>query len=379
MTQPFKVAMVGPTAVGKTTLLSAILDQTQTLLNGTPIEVAAAEETERKLATNRKELAKALAAEEFEVAALRSTQQVTNYDVRLRSIDVPSLSVPFAILDFPGGWLDPDARAGSPQAGAQWARCMDHIQQSMMLVVPIDAAVLMETSTGKERAARVVRLGLPEVVEVVRKWARLRNQVPDEPAILVLAPLKCEKYFSDNGRDTGFTGHELATEVRAVYEDVLNAARDQASLRPIRIVYAPIDTYGCVELMEACWEPGPDGDLKLTTRYRFRGAPPKISIRAASTVTQELCQAIVTARRAEEELDRAGTLRRVDALTGRRDQKKGFFGALRYFVSGEASKVAAGIESGTSRLAVIEQRHRQLAAALEALAAHQQDDRVEIW
>ncbi|MFD4669969.1 hypothetical protein ACFWNN_09550 [Lentzea sp. NPDC058450] len=39
----------------------------------------------------------------------------------------------------------------------------------------------------------------------------------------------------------------------------------------------------------------------------------------------------------------------------------------------------AGIESGTSRLALIERRHWQLAAALEALAAHQHDDRVEIW
>lgn len=379
MTESFKVAMIGPAAVGKTTLLSAILSQTQTLLNGTPIEMAADDESERKLAVNRKELAKALAAEEFETGSLRNTTQKQLYDVRLRSIDVPSLSVPFSVLDFPGGWLDPEGRAAAPGGNTEWPSCLDHIQQSIMLVVPIDSAVLMETSDGKERAARVVRLGLTEVVEVVRRWARLRNQAPDEPAILVLAPLKCEKYFSDNGRDTGFTGRELAAEVHAVYEDVLNAAYDQATRRPIKIVYAPIDTYGCVELMQALWEPDPDGELSLTARYRFRGAPPKVSIRAAATVTQELCHAIVTARSAEEAADHTNTQKLVDAMTARRNEKKGFFGAMRYFFSGEASRVTKGIESGTVRLAVIEQRHQQLADALDKLAAHPRDDRVEIW
>ena len=379
MTDPFKVSMVGPTAVGKTTLVSAILDQTQSLLRGTPVEVAADEETEHKLATHRKQLAMALAAQEFEPHSLGSTQTTTEYTLELRSIDMAELSVPFSVLDFPGGWLDPLERAGSPQAKTDWPRCENHIRQSIMLVVPVDAAVLMETTTGKERAARVARLGLTEVHQVVKQWARLRNQAPDEPAVLVLAPLKCEKYFSDNGRRTGYSGVELAKEVRTVYADVLAAVRDEATKRAIRVVYSPIDTYGCVELSEAFWEPAADGILTLRATYRFRGDPPRPSIRAAATVVQELCQAIISARREQEAAAQAATTTAVAELTSRRAQRKGLIGTLAYHLSGEAGRVTREIESGTAELIEIETRHEQLAAAMESLATRARDARVEVW
>ena len=379
MTGAFKAAMVGPTGVGKTTLLTAVLTETEGILDGLPMKVATDEETEFRVNDHLKQLRKALAAKEFHPGALTNTQVMSVYDVSLRVLDAESLDIPFSLLDFPGGWMDPAVRKGAMGAADGWPRCVAHIQESVMLLVPIDAAVLMEARTPAHRAARTERLGLVDVERTAREWARVRNERPDEPAVLVLAPLKCEKYFDDNGGDNGFDGGQLRREVRSLYDKVITEVRKQATNSPIRVLYAPIDTYGCVELAEAFWRPDAKGELELDAFYRFRGNPPEVRVKAAATVMQELCRMIVHAQDAAERERAVPLHERADLLQQRKNEHKGILGTLVYHLSGEGRAVDRKLDEARLGIEGVARRREQLQDAVARLAGKPNDPRVEEW
>jgi GTPase SAR1 family protein len=213
MSTSFKVAMVGPSSVGKTTLLTAILAETQDMLAGTPVTISKEEPTEARVGRNRRELRRAIEAGEFDAGALGSTQSMFLYEVALEPTGDDSMRIPFSVLDYPGRWFNAEARAAVPEAKATWPTCIEHICTSIMLLVPIDSAVLMEAVTPKQKGAVADLLGFEDVEAVAREWAKARNKVTDEPAVLVLAPLKCEKYFDDNGGD-GRDAGRLRAKVR---------------------------------------------------------------------------------------------------------------------------------------------------------------------
>lgn len=382
MSEAFKVAVVGPSRVGKTTLLTAILSDTADLLAGTPVSVALDEQTASRVRKQKAKLRSAIAAGEFDAAALGGTQSTSSYEIRLQTDGDLGLEVPFHILDYPGGWLNPDERTKNPEAREQWPRCEEHIKNSIMLLMPIDAAVLMEAATPAQRGAVPLLLGLEDVEATTRRWAKVRNQRTTEPAVLLLAPLKCEKYFGDNG-GSGHEADRLRKEVRDKYRDVLQIVATECKDRMVRVVYAPIDTYGCVQLMEAEWlDLGPEGEadhLEFRGHYRFRGRPPKISVKAAGTVMQELCRAILDSQieRTTQEVDQH--LSDHARLVDRKVEDKGFWGALGYYLGGEAWENRVGRQRSQLEVAQRQRQCEQLREAVEKLVAAPSDARVEVW
>ncbi|MBW0011218.1 MAG: 50S ribosome-binding GTPase, partial [Pseudonocardiales bacterium] len=245
MTPSFRVAVVGASRVGKTTLLTAILSDTHSLLAGTPVTVSMDEPTQSRVRRQEKDLRRAIEVGEFNAAALGGTQDINRYHVALQADGDESVQIPFDLLDYPGAWLDPDERSKYAHAVAEWPNYLDHVRQSIMLLVPIDAAVLMEAVTPRQKAAVGELLGLLDIEDVGRKWAMARQANPYEPAVVVLAPLKCEKYFGDNGGH-GHDEARLRARVKEKYDRLLEiiAAETENRSGPVRVVYAPIDTYG---------------------------------------------------------------------------------------------------------------------------------------
>lgn len=378
--QTFKVAVVGPSRVGKTTLLTAILSDTNRMLAGTPVSVAMDEATEKRVSVQRKELRRAIEAQEFNPAALEGNQQIVHYYVSLRAAGDEALEIPFHILDYPGGWLDPARRADVPHAQQRWPECERHIENSVMLLVPIDSAVLMEAVTPAHRRAVPDLLGLEDTEAMVRKWARSRNREEhrQEPAVVVLAPMKCEKYFDDNG-GTGRDAGRLRATIRQKYANVLEIVREEARDRPVRIVYAPIDTYGCVELMDTEWVDDGSGQLLFRGHYRFRGNPPRISVKAAGSVMQQLCGCLIDGRDAAEAEKLAGYRAGVQALLDRHAQPKGFWGMLGYHLGGEAAENSRDRRYLGGQIDAATRRRIQLTEAVEELAKMPQDQRIEEW
>lgn len=372
MSEPFKVAVAGPSRVGKTTLVTAILADTEDMLAGTPVSVVPEEQTAIRLRRQKRELASAIAAGVFNAAALGGNQEVSRYEVTLQADSNLGIQVPFTILDYPGGWLNPDNRP------AEWTQCEEHFKQSVMLLLPIDAAVLMEAASESQRRAVPNLLGIVDVEEIAGKWAKARAGKPDEPAVVVLAPLKCEKYFDDNG-GTGKEASRLEQEVIKAYQSVLDRIRKETRGRGARVVYAPIDTYGCVHLMEAEWPMDASGELEFVGRYRFRSRNPRILVKAAGTVMQELCKCIV-----EGEVQRAKEGIAVQhetyfGLLERRAEKKGFSGSLAFFLGGEAWRNRQDRQLSQQEIIEATRQQSQLEDALRKIAVTPFDSRVREW
>lgn len=384
MSEPVKVAVAGPARVGKTTLLTAVLSDTEDMLATTPVSVIPKERTAARIRQQKRDLRRAIEAEEFNAAALGGTQSMSEYDITLRPDGDFGVEIPFRILDYPGMWLNPDRRAESTEAVRNWPRFEEHIKNSIMLLLPIDAAVLMEAVTPAQKSAVTDLLGLVDVEAIARQWAKARGQRPDEPAVVVLAPIKCEKYFSDNGYP-GNGDSRLRAQVAEKYHEALRIIREETAGRELRTVYVPIDTYGCVHLMEVEWpDLGADGPghLEFVGRYRFRGRPPKIKVKGAGTVMQELCRCIVSREVRAEQGHMDERHRDYNLLLGRKAQDKGFWGTVLYYVGGEAWDNRTGRYESIRELEKHRQQRDQLVGALQKIVSAELEpkpERLELW
>jgi hypothetical protein len=343
----YNIGVVGPTMVGKTTLITAILNGCQQLLRGRPISMRAlGTDTEAKIATNAKELEGCLLAGAFDAGNLRGTTESFVFELMLDP-GVQGCEIRFAVLDYPGILLDPDERKRrGPSAQADWDECQRFIRESTILLVPIDSAVLMEATLSPHKRAVPTILDTFQVEQVASDWAQERNLRPDEPALLLLCPLKCESYFADNGghRDQS---EELQRRLRETYRSVLSAVREEAGGR-IPVFGCPIDTIGCVSLMRAEWVPT-DRPTGFGAHYRVR-QPAVRSVKGVDDVFGLVCGHLVQAGRNAHEALRDGA--KMDEISAREAAgwRAGFFENVWFVLSGERDRrlqeaVRAGMQA----------------------------------
>ena len=166
----FRIGLVGPSRVGKTSLITALLRDSQRLLQGTPVSMRPlGTATEKRIAQHRRELDGSLLAGEFTPGALRGTEEPFTFQLLLDS-GVRGAGIRLELLDYPGGWLDPATRPHDRDT--DWQACQRFLQQCSVLLVPVDAAVLMEPTSAAQLRAVPSILTTPEVGEVVRQWLK---------------------------------------------------------------------------------------------------------------------------------------------------------------------------------------------------------------
>lgn len=254
----YKIALIGPTRVGKTSLISSILAEAQTALAGTPASMKARGSTFARISENVDELAGALAHGQFEPEAIRSsTSDASIYELAL---EVGKSKLPIRILDYPGGWLS--------ERGPEWEECAEWIKQSSVMILPVDAVVAMECATVAQGKACRVRLGINAVTDVVREWAKARKMA-NAPGTLILVPVKCETYLVAPGA-TRATADKLQRRlVDELYEDMFAAlAAEMGGGDLVSAYYAPVNTIGCVDLVDAGWEMAEDHHLECHPMFR---------------------------------------------------------------------------------------------------------------
>lgn len=383
MTRSIKVATIGPSGVGKTSLITAVIDDAQRLLAGKQVSMVATDETAALVHRNRDESRTALSMGEFE-AALQGSQEMREYHIALRAGMGRSVEIPFDVLDYPGGWLSPENQA-RPEIRAKWERCLEHISESVLLLVPVDATLIMEARTDAQRRAAKLRLELSAVEELAREWVKYRIKTPDEPAVLILAPLKCETYFR-GGPESG-PAAQLEKRVREEYQYLLNAVKEEldggepgASRPPVRIIYAPIDTYGCVELIEADWLADSSSGAGLRLSGRYRVIPPGVQqVRAAGVIVQELCKCIIAVQTQAEAAQQRRELEYLRGLEARHAERKGFWGTIKYYLGDEAAQNNAGRADAQRKINSLADRQQEMQASIGHLARVERDQRVRNW
>lgn len=335
-----RVAMMGPASVGKTTMLTAILTDARKAVAGTKVSIVAANaETERRIQINADELNGSLLSGEFRPGQLRGTTQVQNFQMKV-SPGVAGEGVLVEFLDFPGQLMHPALRNEE-----QWAAVQRFLEDATALLIPVDATVLLEAFEPQHRREIPRILRISAVEEAIRFWAKFRQDTPQEPALVVFAPVKCETYFADNGGQRDVSD-DLYGQFRHVYATVIEAAKSELrQLRHVRLAYMPVDSLGCVEVEEVGWitdtDPGaPAGALAPEVTYLVRPGKTRQVVGAIDVLVPLIRQVVELSRQARQaSADQAVEVR--DAAAADRDRRRRFWARVRDSVNGSKRRRAA--------------------------------------
>ena len=245
------VCMMGPRAVGKTTVLTAIFSETQNTVASTRIAMHPLGDTRIDLIEKQQMLAHIFASrtviEDRPEAGIEASGDVHVFDFTLGLIGKEP-KIDLHIKDFPGEYVKsrPD-------------EVISFIEESNAVFIAVDTPHLMEEG-GKYCEAKN-RTG--DITSFFRKCI---SRVDSDKLVLII-PLKCEKYF--------FTGQMDAVlrRIEAAYSDLISLFKDSGK---IACAVAPILTLGGVEFDRfrstgGVVDVNPDG-CPSDVVYRFRDA-----------------------------------------------------------------------------------------------------------
>lgn len=250
---PMKVCMIGPRAVGKTTILTAVFNDTQENLGLLTNLLLKAEGDTLVELTERKHQLNAIFANRTQItdkpaAGLSATSTVNTFEFAF-GLKGKEPRIDLEIKDFPGEYV-----LDRPDEVKQF------INESSAVFVAIDTPHLMEEE-GKFCEVK----NRPSVITDFFK----KQQITGERLVL-LVPLKCERYFFEDRMD------EVLHRVEAVYADLI---ADFKKSEKVACAVTPILTLGDVEfdhMKEA------NGSVALNLNgcpeevlYRFRRNQPK--------------------------------------------------------------------------------------------------------
>lgn len=249
----FKIGMVAPTGVGKTSLLTAICDEVQQRVAEQSLEFwPKGQRTQEAMSRARAEFHSAMNTSDnlFTVPKLQPTSDITEFEYTVSVLPTrdgsDTLKISFDILDYPGSMLGKVEFA---------EKVTPHLRDSVALLVPISADILMDwyntkdlndTRNKQRNALANMMLDVDNVLLAIRNWfgEKVRR---NQKAQLYFVPVKCEKCFDDNGGRFDMSA-KLHDAVCERYVNPLKLNEAQRSLIQINVFY--IDTYGVVELRD---------------------------------------------------------------------------------------------------------------------------------
>ncbi|MBM7774326.1 GTPase SAR1 family protein [Actinokineospora baliensis] len=347
----YRIGLAGPSRVGKSSLVVSLLRDSREQLGGYPLHLTAADlGTERRVAKTTAELDNSLIQGEFRSDALAGNVEAFTFQLRLAA-GPKSAGLRIELMDYPGKWFNPRTRPDD--SVADWAACKDFIANASVLVVPVEAIVLMEATGTRQRAASKQLLALEEVAKTAEWWATSRGQYRDEPALLLLCPVKCESYFADNLNATD-RSTELHEAVRTTYAKVIDTVRDNAP--HAEIAYCAVDTIGCVSLVRADWtEEG--GQPVIRAKYRVIGDGEEMSFKGIDHLLTLLLRHLVDAQHRALEIlavQRERAAAEAEALAIRNE---GLIGNLLLSLSGQRRRRR---QLSSDRRGAADSTHRQV-------------------
>lgn len=273
-------------------------------------------------------------------------------------------SMPFRILDYPGGAiahaLEIDANADINGRGLAAADkvLIDYTRECFALVVPVFSLALMElydldakysqgTIDGAEYDMRLAALhkvlDMDDIVPRVAEWCISRVK-SNKRGLLLIAPVKCEKYFAANDKRVKLGQLQFQTKELVFsaivnqllayldsYTDeeknkILDAIRDF-----IRVEYLPVQTFGKSLFVDAKleWEDGEDHTGNKIKKFTDKYIRSNVGARATPVGVEGIVYEVLKYR---NELMEAAYMSLAadgrDELDRRNRGGKGFFGLL---------------------------------------------------
>lgn len=227
MTATMQITMLGGSGVGKTSLLTAMYEQFNETIGTANLQLIPDLESSAILSERLAELRGLL--EVFEATTgqgVAKTVQQRNFVFDIGQPGrPPALQLHF--VDYLGEWLETDA---SPQEKQQ---VLNLLIESRAVLMAIDSAALMEENhRWNEKINRT---------QQVTDLFKLAYQNIQEPRLVLLVPVKCEKYVGD-----AQSAAELREVLKKEYRSLLNFFATGALKDKVAVVVTPVQTVGSV-------------------------------------------------------------------------------------------------------------------------------------
>lgn len=251
-TPVMKICMMGPKAVGKTTVLTAVFNETQNSIVDTELNLTAKGDTNAEL-IDRLHMLRAVFIKKKDFvdnkitdAGIVATSHEARFDFGLGLIGKDPL-VDLTIKDFPG-----------EKIVSEQNDVIKYIEDSHCIFVAIDTPHLMERNGEfddvKNKPKQIIDL-FKKAITVIRS-----------EKLVILIPLKCEKYFHENRMK------EVLAKVQDTYKDLVSLFD---STGKICCSVSPILTLGNVEFDDFTFDDdvvklAPDG-CPSDVKYKYVG------------------------------------------------------------------------------------------------------------
>lgn len=244
-----KATMLGPRAVGKTSVMASIFSDSRDEIAGTKLYFRPQKDTASVLTSKKLQLMNIIekrisVTDKPNTGAIEASNTVTSFDFEMGILGREK-SVNISITDFPGEYLNSQAKVVS-----------DFIEESHIVMIAIDTPYLMEED-GKYNEEK------NDVSKVISFIVKHSESVKDK--MILLVPLKCERYFHDNRIG------EVASRVKIVYDELLSFC----DKNNIACAITPIQTLGGVEFDKFVDNNNALSNLTKLSTYRFYGDNPK--------------------------------------------------------------------------------------------------------
>jgi len=252
----FRAALLGPSRIGKTSLVAAMLRAGEQSLDGTQLVLRPADDrTDSLIRSNQRGLHAGLERGRFKTQTIKQTAEKTYFRLSLRHVQ-DERGIEFSLLDFPGRLfedarnVDADGRTLlTPDLAAEWKDIRDYLTECNVLIIPVDAMAVMEAVLERQLRSVPGILEIDSIATIVEEWTRVRQGRDSEPALVVIAPVKGESYFPEGaGIDRS---DELRHRTLNHYQRCIDIV--QRGAPHATVLYCPVDTLGNVQLVRTQW------------------------------------------------------------------------------------------------------------------------------
>lgn len=218
-----RVCMMGPKAVGKTTVLTAIFNDTKESIARTNLILKSIGDTGAQLTDKRRLLEATFknkqTIKEEPVSYMPGSHEISNFhfDFGLKGREA---KIEIEIKDFPGEYVldNPD-------------QVMAFIESSDTIMIAIDTPHLMEME-GRFNEAK-------NKISIITRFLKERISGINDEKLILLVPLKCEKYFFEKRMD------EVKEQVIESYKELIQFFKESTN-ENIACAITPILTLGGV-------------------------------------------------------------------------------------------------------------------------------------